>query len=464
MVAQGGTGGATTKAAGSGLNHSGMARAPALLLEKGKEAAVDSEGNNSGESLAEMMKRLNLTPKEATPFILDRPLILDDVGENPLCPDWLVVGKVLAPNTLHIDTITAVVWPAWGNPEGLIVRSVGPNLFLVEFKMEADRVRVMKGGPWRLGKHAILLKCFDPRTNPLAVVFDELHIWVRIMKPGSELMNAERGTPLATMVGNVEKLEVDDKGRAWGDYLRARVTIDPTQPLMRIVSVFSMRKNETVQYDLMYEHLPMYCFSCGLLGHSSLVCPTPGTRDKDGKLPYSRDRLCVPEKRKNDIGSSTENSQSSRISWSGNEYGSGSRPVPAKPKGPTDAHGEVTSAKKKGHGCKQVARFDWATEPAGAEVSLSQPDKLRVTGQKRKQAKQVYRVKGGSSAAPDLPPPPKSSTAIVPVGTYLDVAPVDVANPDGVENSEVDHSKKQKTGTTRSAYPAEAASRPRQTQ
>jgi hypothetical protein len=34
------------------------------------------------------------------------------------------------------------------------------------------------------------------------------------------------------------------------------------------------------------------------MGHSSILCPTPIERDPDGRLPYSGDKLCVPEKRK----------------------------------------------------------------------------------------------------------------------------------------------------------------------
>ena len=130
------------------------------------------------------------------------------------------------------------------------------------------------------------------------MVFNELPVWARIMKLGYELMNAERAAPIAARLGTVERMDVDENGKAWGSYLRVRVSIDATEPIMRCVSVFSKKKNMLLQYDVMYEKLPMFCFSCGHLGHSSLLCPNPAERDVDGKLPYSGDRLCVPEARK----------------------------------------------------------------------------------------------------------------------------------------------------------------------
>jgi hypothetical protein len=71
-------------------------------LEKGKLVGSSSTSapREDGEAVVNMMWWLNLTPKEAA------PLILDDEGDADLpCPKWTLVGKVLAPNTLHINTI-----------------------------------------------------------------------------------------------------------------------------------------------------------------------------------------------------------------------------------------------------------------------------------------------------------------------------------------------------------------------
>jgi hypothetical protein len=51
-------------------------------------------------------------------------------------------------------------------------------------------------------------------------------------------------------------------------------------------------------FQVHYENLPLYSFSCDLFGHSSSEWKHPGGRDAEGKLLYSADRLCVPEERK----------------------------------------------------------------------------------------------------------------------------------------------------------------------
>jgi hypothetical protein len=67
---------------------------------------------------------------------------------------------------------------------------------------------------------------------------------------------------------------------------------------MRGVTVFSQRRNTTDWFQVQYENLPLYYFSCGFFGHSSTECKDPGERDAEGKLPYSADKLCAPDERK----------------------------------------------------------------------------------------------------------------------------------------------------------------------
>jgi hypothetical protein len=114
------------------------------------------------------------------------------------------------------------------------------------------------------------------------------------------------------MIGKVEKVETDERGRAWGSFLRVRIDVDITEPLMRWVGVESPTSQETVYYEVKYEKLPIYCFSCGLLGHPSVTCPNPASRDEDGQLPWNKDRVCVPEEwRKTNSGQSSQSGQGS---------------------------------------------------------------------------------------------------------------------------------------------------------
>jgi hypothetical protein len=85
---------------------------------------------------------------------------------------------------------------------------------MAEFATEADKTRVMDGSPWTVGTHAVLINDFDPGLQPSEVRFEKLSLWIRILNLPFGLMNDHRGKELASRVGSVEKMEVDDKGRA----------------------------------------------------------------------------------------------------------------------------------------------------------------------------------------------------------------------------------------------------------
>jgi hypothetical protein len=81
--------------------------------------------------------------------------------------------------------------PAWGNPKGLVARSVGENLFIAEFGSRQDLERVLDGSPWNVNKRAVLVKRYDQNQRSTDIVFNLLPIWVRIMNLPFGLMNGK---------------------------------------------------------------------------------------------------------------------------------------------------------------------------------------------------------------------------------------------------------------------------------
>ena len=83
------------------------------------------------------------------------------------------------------------------------------------------------------------------------------------------------------------------------------MTIDVKKPLRRWIAIDSARRNKIDWYDIEYEQIPHFCFSCGRLGHSDLFCPTPGTRDENGDLPFKQSLRASEDRKKASSGDST---------------------------------------------------------------------------------------------------------------------------------------------------------------
>jgi hypothetical protein len=168
----------TDVSVGRGSEGDGVKKVP---LPSGKEtvaaaalatmAAGGSGPARAGDEVEQMMASLRLTAAESA------AVVIDDINDLELIdPDRAFVGKVLAPNVLHIETIKAAMRPAWGNPKGLIFNPAGDNMFIAEFGSKNDRDRVMEGSPWKVGTHAVLMKKYDADVPPSQVVFDRMAI------------------------------------------------------------------------------------------------------------------------------------------------------------------------------------------------------------------------------------------------------------------------------------------------
>ncbi|KAK1612361.1 hypothetical protein QYE76_036034 [Lolium multiflorum] len=313
----------------------------------------------------------------------------------------------------------------------------------------------MEGSPWKVGTHAVLMKKYDADVPPSQVVFDRMAIWARILNLPSRLMNSDRGTEIAKPIGLVKKVESDELGRCWGPYMRVRVEIAVQEPLLRFISVYSSRLQTTARYEVQYERLPFYCFSCGLLGHSTLVCENPADRDENGVLPYHSKRISVPDVKK--AGGSKSNSNATSTGEQPSTGGSTSRKNKGVvQKGDQNEDHDVSSPLNPGRGggrgrTRGRGRGRGRTEGNHRELFPETDPKQTTAGQKRK-------AKNSNNLAIEEPSAqigPLALTMVAKKGTV-------VAVEDDVTST--DSNKKLRSTPSRSADPAEAAEQPRQTQ
>ena len=233
-------------------------------------AQGDSGSNNprsAREKLEEALGKLDISEEEAT------PLVIDD-RQDGAPANWLLAGKVLYRNLYHIHTIGNALRPAWGNPGGLQFRSTGANTYVAEFEAQRDRDRVWAGSPWRINKNAVILAEFEDCMRPDEVSFDRLQVWARVLNLPYNLGDEAWSLPIARMIDKEVQIAKLDHN---GGYLRARFSVDVNKPLRRWVLIDSARRKKVDSYDIQYEQIPYFCFSCGRLGYSDLYCSNPGS-------------------------------------------------------------------------------------------------------------------------------------------------------------------------------------------
>jgi len=378
----------------------------------GSGLPVDPDAN-----VADLLQNLNLTAEEEDVVEFSD----DEDVEDPGRMEWALVGKVLSPTTVHATTIFRAMKPAWGNPYGLKVRSIGEkeeNLFVAEFKFEQDMERVFGGSPWMVGRHALLLQTYDENLKPSEIRFDRMDIWVRLLNLPLGWMNRHRGERAMGLVGVVKKMDVDKDGKASGAYLRARVAVEVAKPLRRGVLLRTKKDVEPEWFDLQYEKLPFFCLSCGIMGHSELECDKPLVRNDLGKLPYDI-KLRASEVRKKKTQSFHEaaaESFGSGSSTTSSKNSKGSVPRSDDLRSKIPAHGVEREEEEEvlSHLKNKASKSDCDTrKDADASLQLFQSKKAESHFVLRKRK---AKGTGGSSSSQDLNLPVIDTSGLAPTG------------------------------------------------
>lgn len=85
---------------------------------------------------------------------------------------------------------------------------------------------------------------------------------------------------LAGRVGDVITVEMKPVASIRGDFHRARVELEATKPLVRVVTLTS-EGTESILIRIMYEKIARFCLHCGLMGHGHMESGSGEHADDD---------------------------------------------------------------------------------------------------------------------------------------------------------------------------------------
>ena len=171
----------------------------------------------------------------------------------------VLVGWFCTKHRVSLESMARVLRLVWQTTKNFEVCDMGENKVLFQFEDDNDLDRVLLLSPSAFDKYLVLLHKLSAGEAVNKVQFNQALFWVQIHELPTISQTKEVGLCIENILGQVEKVDVDEKGFCLVGYLCIRVTIDITQPLCqgRMVHIGGAPPKWV---DFRYERLPIFCY------------------------------------------------------------------------------------------------------------------------------------------------------------------------------------------------------------
>ncbi|KAH9650355.1 CCHC-type domain-containing protein [Citrus sinensis] len=200
-----------------------------------------------------------------------------------------LVGKVLLIREVKKEGFKAALLPVWKIMKEIKIEELGDNIFIFQFGCEADKRKVLAGGPWHFDKALIVITKPAGLGEVTKKNFTHVSFWVQILNVPIMCMNTEMLRELGESIKRVEEVATDVTGACFGKYARLRISIDITKPLIKVLHLRhededtmdreeqeegedSVNSEKEIPMPVRYERLPDFCYVCGHVGHQYREC------------------------------------------------------------------------------------------------------------------------------------------------------------------------------------------------
>ena len=179
------------------------------------------------------------------------------------------------------------MWKSSGNFSCV---DLGLGFFLIRFESKEGFEEVLKGGPWFIGEHFLLLRPWVPNFRASEASVSSIAVWVRLPELSVEYYHKDSLFQIGSGLGLVLRVDFNKAAGTWGKFARLCIQIDIDKPLTRTVRVGKTR------LAVIYEGVSLLCFHCGKIGHRREWCPirTP----EETEIPVANEQSKLEEEDK----------------------------------------------------------------------------------------------------------------------------------------------------------------------
>ncbi|XP_074298245.1 uncharacterized protein LOC141629082 [Silene latifolia] len=203
------------------------------------------------------------------------------------------MGTVLG-GRMQIQQLEAYAKKYWTNAASPVIQYYRKGWFSFRFSAEEDMNTVLKGGPWNMGPHTLILKRWSPTFSQEMESITTVPIWILFPNLDPFLWSSSTLSKLASKIGKPLFADLPTTCKAKLSFARVMVETDIAEPLPDEL-LFSTPYHEISSQRVTYEWMPYYCENCKKLGHTKDHCkPYDTGKQQDKTNPKGKKRKKTP--------------------------------------------------------------------------------------------------------------------------------------------------------------------------
>ncbi|MCH80000.1 hypothetical protein A2U01_0000762, partial [Trifolium medium] len=213
----------------------------------------------------------------------------EEEGDEQVDLRWCLIGRFLCDRAIHSNSMKIRMADLWKPVRGVIIKEARPGTFLFHFDHPLDMEAVLNGGPWTFDNNMLILEQVQLGMQIEDIPLFHINLWVQIHNLPTGLMKESVGVPLANYIGSFVEYDKNNNTSFWRQFMRVRVRVDVRQPLKKDTKVKN-KKGEWCVVNFKYEKLGIFCFVCGIMGHTENKCAVRYAMEQDdGRRYWSAD-------------------------------------------------------------------------------------------------------------------------------------------------------------------------------
>jgi hypothetical protein len=155
---------------------------------------------------------------------------------------------------MFLSSKVKALWSPFGRMDCI---DIGHDYYLIKFELKADLDNVLKGGPWFMGQHFLVICQWEPDFRPSTATFSSVAVWVRLRELPIEYYEPSLLKKIGHAIGPVLRIDAHTMNGARGKFARLCIQVNLEKPLPMTVYIRQKRMQ-----PIQYEGINQLCFCC----------------------------------------------------------------------------------------------------------------------------------------------------------------------------------------------------------